>query len=302
MAMKPISQSRRRYGVKVRYDAEKVADLLPPLLTEAERLAQTVSSGLHGRKRAGSGEVFWQHRPYIAGDPVSTIDWRQSARAPDRLYVRENEWESAASVWFWRDASKSMDFRNDTKLDTKRRRADVLAVALSILLTRAGEKVGVFGAQHRAFYGQSGPRKFLEALEMSPFREAESAPPTTVAKVGSRTIFISDFYTNYESIETSIKRQARNTTSGLLIQVVDPAEEDFPYRGRVEFQDMESADKILFGQADSIAETYKIRYRNHQRDLENLCKAVSWNFVRHRTDQSVLDALRAAYFATQHTA
>ena len=111
-------------GADIRQRAEEIAAAFPPLLIEAERIAHTVAAGLHGRRRAGPGETFWQHRAYAFGDPVSTIDWRQSARVADRLYVRQNEWDAAAAVWVWRDPSRSLDYASTRGLPTKRRRAD----------------------------------------------------------------------------------------------------------------------------------------------------------------------------------
>ena len=65
--------------------------------------------GVHGRKRSGPGETFWQYRPYSFGDNVQQIDWHRSARS-DRVFIRENEWEAAQSVWLWRDPSASMEY------------------------------------------------------------------------------------------------------------------------------------------------------------------------------------------------
>jgi uncharacterized protein (DUF58 family) len=70
-----------------RNKAEHLADALPPLLVEADRVAHTIAQGLHGRRRAGMGEAFWQFRRYRQGDMATSIDWRKSARS-DRLYVR----------------------------------------------------------------------------------------------------------------------------------------------------------------------------------------------------------------------
>ena len=124
--------------VAVRHEAESAAALFPPMLLEAERMAQAVSAGLHGRRRAGPGETFWQHRPYAFGDPVSMIDWRQSARAADRLYVRQNEWEAAAAAYLWRDPSHSLDYSSQKALPTKRYRADTLLAALTVFFVVMG--------------------------------------------------------------------------------------------------------------------------------------------------------------------
>ncbi|MBU6472987.1 MAG: DUF58 domain-containing protein, partial [Alphaproteobacteria bacterium] len=78
----------------VRAQAEALAAGLPPLQVAAERLASSVSLGVHGRRTAGMGETFWQFRRYQAEDPSTAIDWRQSAKS-QHLFVREREWEAA---------------------------------------------------------------------------------------------------------------------------------------------------------------------------------------------------------------
>ena len=123
---------------------EALAAALPPLLVAAERVAATVSQGVHGRRRVGEGETFWQFRRYQPGDPAQRIDWRQSAKS-DRVYVRENEWEAAQSVWLWRDGSASMRWRVARDRPTKLERADLLLLALAALLVRGGEHVALLG-------------------------------------------------------------------------------------------------------------------------------------------------------------
>ncbi len=83
--------------VGLRRDAEKIAGALPPLLAEAELLAATVAMGVHGRRRAGHGENFWQYRQAVPGDPRSMVDWRRSGRS-DAQFIREMEWEAAQTV------------------------------------------------------------------------------------------------------------------------------------------------------------------------------------------------------------
>src|SRR5512138_1363290 len=84
----------RKRGARLLSRAEAVASNLPALLVAAERVAATVSQGVHGRRRVGNGEAFWQFRQYHPGDSTKHIDWRQSAKS-DRVYVRETEWEAA---------------------------------------------------------------------------------------------------------------------------------------------------------------------------------------------------------------
>src|SRR3979411_963418 len=78
--------------------ARTLAESMPRLILEARRIAATVIHGLHGRKRAGPGENFWQYRRFLSGEPARRVDWRRSAR-DEHLYVREQEWEDAHTVW-----------------------------------------------------------------------------------------------------------------------------------------------------------------------------------------------------------
>jgi uncharacterized protein (DUF58 family) len=106
----------------IQHRAEQLAARLPPLLVEAERVATTVAQGVHGRRRVGQGETFWQFRQYQPGDAPQRIDWRESAKS-QRVYVRETEWEAAQSVWLWRDGSPSMNWTSTKLLPTKEARA-----------------------------------------------------------------------------------------------------------------------------------------------------------------------------------
>src|ERR1700682_6164241 len=124
--------------------ARSLAATMPRLILEARRVAATVIHGLHGRRRAGSGENFWQYRRFVSGEAASRVDWRRSAR-DDHLYVRELEWEAAHTVWIWTDRSPSMVFASPMVRDSKLFRALVIALALAEVLVEAGERVGIPG-------------------------------------------------------------------------------------------------------------------------------------------------------------
>src|SRR3954452_11579772 len=98
--------------------ARSLAQTMPRLILEARRVAATVIHGLHGRRRAGPGENFWQYRRFVWGEPARRVDWRRSAR-DDHLYVREQEWEAAHTVWLWPDRSRSMVFASPQALQSK---------------------------------------------------------------------------------------------------------------------------------------------------------------------------------------
>src|SRR6201996_8353292 len=108
--------------------AEAVGANLPPLLVEAQRVAATVAQGVHGRRRVGQGDSFWQFRPFVTGDTSARIDWRQSAKS-SRAYIRESEWEAAQTVHLWRNAAPSMQWRSERAWPEKVARAELLLLA-----------------------------------------------------------------------------------------------------------------------------------------------------------------------------
>lgn len=280
-----------------RYEAETAAALFPALLVEAERIAQTVSAGVHGRRRAGPGETFWQHRPYVFGDPVSAIDWRQSARMADRLYVRQNEWEAPAAVLIWRDPSRSLNFTSDAAAPTKARRADILATALTILLADGGERIGLIGGETRMAQGKTAPARILEALLAIEGEETDWRPGPAAAPPGARVVFLSDFYTDADTLRAAVAHFANAGAVGVLMQICDPAEEDFPFAGRVEFRDLESRDRMIFGDAADVGARYREQFAAHRDMIAAIAAGAGWSFVSHRTDRPPQTALMALYMA-----
>src|SRR5690349_3156301 len=125
-------------------EARSLSATMPRLILEARRVAATVIHGLHGRRRAGTGENFWQFRRFVSGEPAARVDWRRSAR-DDHLYVREQEWEAAHTVWIWPDRSPSMAFASKGARDSKLERGLIVTFALAELLVSGGERVGIPG-------------------------------------------------------------------------------------------------------------------------------------------------------------
>ncbi|MEM6413089.1 MAG: DUF58 domain-containing protein [Pseudomonadota bacterium] len=293
-----------RTGLK--REAEEAVESFPGLLLEAEHAARTITSGAHGRRRAGPGDSFWQHRPYAFGDPVSAIDWRQSARASDRLYIRQNEWSAAASAWFWRDPSRSLDYRSldyrsNKEYPTKRWRADVLAVALSMLLVKAGERIGLIGGREEPYHGRLAPQLLLDALKPEEFSDddkgAANTPPPVRIRDGAAVILLSDFYCDLDALKKSAAGYAAQGAKGLFIQIVDPAEIDFPFTGRTEFEDLETPDRLLFGNAASVRDQYLNAFTALQDDLKSIARALGWTHILHRTDASASAGLAQALSA-----
>src|ERR1041384_4740541 len=172
-------------------ESRTLAASMPRLILESRRIAATVIHGLHGRRRAGSGENFWQYRRFVSGEPAQRVDWRRSAR-DDHLYVREREWEAAHTVWIWPDRSPSMNFVSHLANDTKLERTVVIAFALAEILVEGGERVGIPGLM-RPSASRNVIDKMAQAMIHDP-TERTSLPPSFSPSPLSEVVLLSDFW------------------------------------------------------------------------------------------------------------
>jgi uncharacterized protein (DUF58 family) len=280
---------------RTREEAESLASALPPLLVDAERLASGVWLGVHGRRKAGMGETFWQFRRYRVEDPAAAIDWRQSAKT-QHLYVREREWEAAETVWIWRDGSVSMRYSSSRTLPEKWERATILALALGSLLVRGGERIGVLGASARPAAGRVALRRMAHTLADLPPGD-DDLPPELHIKRQCEVVWLSDFLQPLEDIEAHMKNLAYSGAHGYLVQIADPAEEDFPFSGRTRFEAQNIRDTAILGRAETVRTNYKQRYKAHYEAIGQFARRLGWTFLRHRTDRSPGTALIGLYGA-----
>lgn len=268
-----------------------LAARLPELLVAARRVAANVMYGVHGRRRSGPGETFWQFRPYIMGEPARRIDWRRSAR--DRhLYVREREWEAAQTVWLWADMSRSMYFRSQLSDTTKIDRTIVLLLALADLLARGGERVGMPGLVAPQIGGDAAGR-FARALDRSDGNA--DWPPLERINRHSELVILSDFIWTDDSLSDRIGRSGSSGANLHLMQIFDPAEETFPYDGRVEFRDPESGQTWLAERAGSIRDEYRARLHAHRSQISRAAKSANSTFGVHHTDRPATEGLMFLY-------
>jgi uncharacterized protein (DUF58 family) len=288
------SESARTHAP--RDEAEAIAYMLPPLLVAAEAAASSVALGVHGRRKAGMGETFWQFRRYRSEDPASAIDWRQSARS-QHMFVREREWEVAETVRVWRDASIGMQFSSSRDIPTKLERATVLTLATASLLLRGGERVGLHGDGAPASTGRVTLFRMAQAFGENG-ANAPALPPETVTERHNSLLWVSDFLAPLEAIEARMSALAASGVRGFLVMVNDPAEEDFPYDGRVKFEAPDGKSETrIFGRAESVAQDYRQRFQAHVGALGVAARRLNWSLTRHRTDHPPQTALIALYMA-----
>ena len=236
--------------------AREVADVLPDILVAAERIANTIALGLHGRRKSGPGEDFWQFRPYTYGEPATRIDWRRSANQ-EELQIRERE-----------------------------------TLALAIVLTRSGERVGLLGTMPAR-----ADRKAAEAIAniLGTLKDPTALPVGAAPKRFTDVVVFSDFLDSVEDVSAGIARLSALGARGHLVQINDPIEESFPFTGRVQFSEAESGLKLTAGRAEVYRAAYQARLAERRSRLQAFCRKMGWTFAIHHTDRPVSEALMALY-------
>lgn len=277
----------------LRLEARTLAANYPALLAEAHRVSAIMASGLHGRRKPGQGETFWQYRPYDSSDAASRIDWRRSARS-DALYVRDNEWEAANTIYLWQDRTAGMHWQSHKRLPQKSDRASVIVLALAHLLMQGGEQCAILGRDTRSRTGRKGLDRLFEDFIM-----AEGTPSDfkKEVKAHSKLIIASDFLGSLDEWTADLAQLAARPMRGTLLHIIDPAERNFPYKGRLKLKmpGIETVKSMIVGRAESAQEAYQKRFEKHIADVDALARRLGWNVVRHQTNEPATLALNPLY-------
>ncbi len=272
--------------------SQKLAARVPRLILEARRVAATLIHGLHGRRRAGPGENFWQYRRFSSGEAAQNIDWRRSAR-DDHLYVREREWEASHTVWIWADRSPSMDFNSHLTEWSKLDRALVVSFALAEVLVQGGERVGI-----PELLRPTANRNIIDKMAQAMVHdtgERPSLPPNFSPAAFSEVLLLSDFWSPIAEFRQIIGKLGATGARGHVVQIVDPAEESFPYAGRIEFIESEGLGSVTAGRAETWRNDYQKLVADHRAALRAECEQFGWSFTVHHTDRGPTELLFAIH-------
>jgi uncharacterized protein (DUF58 family) len=234
------------------------------------------------------GDAFWQYRAAAPGDSLRMVDWRRSARS-DVQFVREREWQASQTVMLWVDPARSMAFAGGKDRAPKCDRARLLALALAVLLLRGGERVGLAGADAPPRSGRGQVLRLAQAMADAP--DDYGAPDVASLVAHGRAVFLSDFLGRPEEVEEALARASERGVAGALVQVLDPAEEEFPFDGRTIFESMGGSLRHETLRAGDLRARYLDRLAERKARLEVMARASGWHYLCHHTGQSAQSAL-----------
>lgn len=265
---------------------------LPALKHAAQKVASHVIHGIHGQKKSGGHERFWQFREYHETDRPQDIDWRQSAKT-DHIYVREKEFQTPQSIYFWANRSNSMRFQSKSAFCSKLETAQILSLAMAMLFVRSDERVGVLG-QSKVGHSDNA----LDTIGRDLLDNHEDFHPRGHIPAHSTVVLCSDFLSPKEEIESALAPLAGKNSHGIIVQILDPAEHELSYDGNVVFHD-DMSQRHKVDDVTSIREAYQHKIQNHISDIKTLCSSFGWSHYLHITDQPLEDVLQSIWDGEQ---
>ena len=275
----------------MRLKAEELSNKIPSLYVKADRIANTIWEGMHNRNKDGLGDNFWQFRKYEYGDPAHLIDWKKTAKS-NETFIQEKELQTLQNFVIWRDTSRSMNFRSSESIDTKLYRANLFTLTLTIILSKSGENIVLNGLKTELLKGGNAVNFVSNQINEKVTDSYKSSPNVNEIKNNSDVILIGDFLNNIIETEKTIKELSNRGINGIIIQILDPAERFFPYKGRINFNGLEGEQNILIGKAESVRNDYKKAIKIHIEKLEKLTTSYSWKYILDNSDQDASISLQ----------
>jgi len=192
-------------------------------------------------------------------------------------------------VWIWIDLSPSMDYKDVAPVQ-KDERAIVLALALASLLSNAGERVGIPGIMEPKARRNTAA-VMIQALGRSLASLRSLPDANSPLSRHSELVIFSDFLRPLDSIAQAFGAIARQGVRGHMLRIADPAEEVFPFHGRIEFLDMESGERFLAERAETERPHYLKALAAYKEAFASQAMALGWTSLLHHTDRPAVEAL-----------
>lgn len=271
------------------HGADEAAAGLPALLSAAEKAATSILTGDHAQRKSGGGEKFWQFREYAEGDRPQDIDWRRSART-ERIFVRQKEWQTTQTVLFWCQNNRAMTYHARPHTPRKGDHAMILSLALAALFNAGGEMTGLLNGGMRPGRTESSRVRLAGALHETRTGDLPRTDGMTIPLNG-HVVLAGDFLTPPELIADCFDRIAARAAGATVIQILDPAEIELPFRGRMIFENELSGLKQNIDNVDAIRAEYRARIDRQMTQVAALCHRHGWHYQLHRTDRAPKDTL-----------
>lgn len=281
-----------------RFIDPEILSKISNLELRARSVVEGFISGLHKSPFKGFSVEFMEYRQYVPGDDLKRIDWKLYARS-DRLFVKEFEDETNTTCHILMDISKSMEYTSGgiTKLEY----ASYLAASLAYFMIRQRDSVGLY-LFDSALREQLSPKSTAAHLHSiltvldgyEPGADSEMKKPfSELAEAVKRpgiVIVISDLLDEADKIINGMRHLKFNGSDVILFHLLDREEQKFDFSDIVEFEDMESGEKLLVV-GETAQEIYQANFDRHCETVTKQTGIVGVDYCKLITDKPLDFAL-----------
>jgi len=272
---------------------------------KARLIVEGYVSGLHRSPYQGFSVEFAEHREYVPGDDLRYVDWKVFGKS-DRFYLKQFEEETNFACHVLLDASESMGYQSAEAPVSKLEYAKYVAAALCYLVIRQQDAVGLatFDAGIRQYLSPSSQPSHLKHI----FHVMDETPPRGKTSAGSilhelaerihkrgLVVILSDLFDDVEAVISGLKHLRHRRHDVAVLQVIDPAEQDFPFEDPTLFKGLEGLPEHMT-EPRALRRAYRREFEQFLRQVRRGCRDLQMDYVLLRTDHS-LEAALASFLA-----
>jgi len=245
----------------------------------ARGIVEGFMSGLHKSPHHGFSIEFAEYREYVPGDPIRHIDWSVLART-DRVVIRQYEQETNLRATVILDCSKSLDFKATSPI-TKFEYGCFTAASLIYMLTKQQDAVGL--VTHAGVIDKIFPPRISAMAVREMLLHLESTRPggrTGLAEVyhemaerlprRSLVILLTDLFDDQDAVASALRHFRHRRHEVLLFHLLDDVEMNFPYRGLIDFKDLETGQRMEV-EAELIRDAVTASVREFVQSYRKMC-------------------------------
>ncbi|HID78178.1 MAG TPA: DUF58 domain-containing protein [Planctomycetaceae bacterium] len=290
-----------------RYLDPQILARIKGLRLRARLIVEGYVSGVHRSPFHGFSIEFAEHREYAPGDDLRYLDWKVFGRT-DKLYLKQYEEETNLVCHLLLDTSESMRYRSSGAPLSKLEYAQCVAAALAYLILGQQDSAGLvtFDSQIRSLVRPSSNPSHLEQLLHVMDRsvaERKTATGPIFHDLAERfrkrglVIVLSDLFDDVDTMMAGLKHFRHRRHEVVLMQILDPAELDFPFEQLTLFKGLEELPQVLV-EPRGLRKAYLRQFEGFLRYLQRRCRAEQIDYVQMRTDQR-FDVPLSAYLASR---
>jgi uncharacterized protein (DUF58 family) len=285
---------------------------LEGLELRARRIVEGYVAGLHRSPYQGFSNEFAEHREYAPGDDLRYVDWKVFGKS-DRFYLKQFEEETNLIGYLLLDTSESMQYQSPGAPLSKLAYSQCAAAALAHLVLHQRDAVGLvtFDREIREFIRPtSSPTQLKQLLHVMEKTTGEAASAASATATGpvfhdlaerlarrGIVVILSDLFDDADAMLAGLKHFRHRRHDVIVLQVLDPAEIDFPFQHVTMFKGLEALGNVVT-EPRVLRTAYQREIQSFIKKVRTACRAQRIDYVTVRTDQP-LDTVLSAFLSAR---